>query len=106
MEGVYWTLDPSTTTQTVSGLAQGYNSPLEGSYTRLYGTLGGTPGWNTLGYTGSGGQYFFDGAQAHSLTRRDEFHDAEVNLVHYSIAHGCDCPWELNWLVGVPVLPL
>ncbi len=44
---------------------------------------------------------WFQGAGEQTLTRRDEFHNVEVNLIHEQLAWGCDSPWDIGWSVGV-----
>jgi hypothetical protein len=43
----------------------------------------------------------FSGAQSHTLTRRNEFYDFEINLLREQMAWACDSPWDIGWSVGV-----
>jgi hypothetical protein len=44
---------------------------------------------------------FFSGARSHTLTRRNEFYDFEINLLREQMAWACDSPWDIGWSVGV-----
>ncbi len=44
---------------------------------------------------------FFNGARSHTVTRRDEFYNFEINLLREQMAWACDSPWDIGWSVGV-----
>jgi hypothetical protein len=92
VEGVYWTLDPSGLTNSVSSLAGDLNSTLNSSGVTLPGPAGAT----SL-------SSFFNGAIYQQLYRRDELHDAEVNVLHKFTGSTCESPWEFSGLLGFRV---
>ena len=44
---------------------------------------------------------FFDGAESQTVSRRDEFHNFEINLIREQLAWACDSPWDIGWSVGI-----
>jgi hypothetical protein len=44
---------------------------------------------------------WFQGAGEQTLSRRDEYHNVEVNLVREQLAWACDSPWDIGWSVGI-----
>mgnify|MGYP000925125921 CR=1 FL=1 len=52
-------------------------------------------------FGGVSAQNWFDGAQEHRLSRWDEFHNVEVNLVREQLAWACDSHWDIGWSVGI-----
>ncbi len=88
VEAVYWTTDPFTGSQTTV-------NPTPGGYVNTPLNL------NELYFNGTSAEAWFNGAQSHTVTRRDEFHNVEVNLIREQMAWACDSPWDIGWSVGV-----
>jgi hypothetical protein len=91
LEAVFWSTEAFSGSQTTSLYPSGYvSTPLNAD--NIIFDIGGVP------YTANS---FFDGARSHTLTRRDEFYNVEVNLIREQLAWACDSPWDIGWSVGV-----
>lgn len=56
---------------------------------------------NNITFMGLPANTWFQGAGEQTLSRRDEYHNIEVNLVREQLAWACDSPWDIGWSVGV-----
>ncbi|HLA86354.1 MAG TPA: BBP7 family outer membrane beta-barrel protein [Thermoguttaceae bacterium] len=89
IEAVYWTMKPvdgEIFTESTTG-SQHVSSPLDFDYTQFDGV-------------GSGSDYF-DDAGEHRLSRRNEFHNIELNLLRGGMACNYIPSWNVQWCVGV-----
>lgn len=85
IQGTYWTLS-SNTSQAMVTHASGVSTPLTLFPCRI---------------AGDDARDWFDGAAAHRLRRRDEYHNVEVSLVGFR-SQACEYQsvWGLDWLMG------
>jgi hypothetical protein len=92
IEGSYWTTQSFTGSQT-SSIAGGYvSTTLDVDYITFHNQGTGTDE--------QAAAWFF-GSQSQTLARRDEFHDAEINLIREQLAWACNSPWDIGWSCGV-----
>lgn len=56
---------------------------------------------NNITFLGLPANTWFQGAGEQTLTRRDEYHNIEINLVREQLAWACDSPWDIGWSVGI-----
>lgn len=56
---------------------------------------------NNITFLGQQANTWFQGADEQTLSRRDEYHNIEVNLVREQLAWACDSPWDIGWSVGI-----
>ena len=54
-----------------------------------------------MAFNGETAMHWFDNAQEHRLSRRDEFQNIEVNLLRLQTPCYCDSPWDIGWSLGV-----
>jgi hypothetical protein len=85
LEGVYWTLG-----QTHASAAFAHPSGVSTPLIVRYNEFNGTDARN-----------WFDGAGEHRLSRWNEYHNVELNLIRYRFFPDCGMPWGVDWLVGV-----
>ncbi len=88
VEADYWTLDPfegSTTVFAPAGSA-GLGTPLQFGFVEFNGI--------------NAENWFGFGALQHTIYRRDEVHNAEVNLLRSRLLCGCEQPWGVDFLMG------
>lgn len=91
IEGAFWTTESFLGTQTTSLYPDAYvSTPL--NITHIYFDL---PGGTTYATA------LFTGAQSHTLERRDEVYNCEINLIREQLAWAYDSPWDIGWSVGV-----
>ena len=82
----YWTLDRFEEAGSVRSDANILNTSIN-----LNGvTIGGT-----------NADQFFDAAREHRVSRTNEFHNIEINLMHMPVQLASGSPVSLNWLAGV-----
>ena len=86
IEATYWTTEAITGSQCATWPGGYVSTPLIVKY---------------IDFNGENAEDWFDGAEEHRLTRRDEFHNLEVNLIREQLAWACDSPWDIGWSVGV-----
>ena len=92
LEGSYWTL--GNFDSYVS-----HTSPV--SATNPNGTVGTPLIVSDIEFGGTPGTAWFDNAAEHRLWRRDEVHNAEINIVRGQWCYGQNSPWDLGWSMGV-----
>jgi len=85
VQATYWTLS-SNTSEVMVTHASGVSTPLTIYPCRI---------------AGADARDWFDGAAAHRLRRRDEYHNVEVSLVGFR-SQACEYQsvWGLDWLMG------
>lgn len=86
LEASYWTTEALT----------GYRST-----TYAGDTVNTVLNVNNISFLGLPANTWFQGAGEQTLTRRDEYHNIEVNLVREQLAWACDSPWDIGWSVGI-----
>lgn len=88
VEAVYWTLDPFEGTSTVFAPtgSTGLGTPLQFGFVEFNGS--------------NAENWFGFGALQHSLYRRDEVHNVEVNLMRARVLTGAEQPWGVDVLAG------
>jgi hypothetical protein len=84
VEGVFWGLGEFEGADSAS-IAAGVSTPLA---------------VDGIEFGGVNGQYYFDEALQHRLTRQSETYNAEVNFLRSVIAPCCETPFQLNCLAG------
>ncbi|MBN2474212.1 MAG: hypothetical protein JXB62_06375 [Pirellulales bacterium] len=86
LEAVYWTLDAFEDTR--------YRSHVNGVGTPL--VVSG------IEFAGRNGTLLFDSAAGHRLTRYNEFHNIELNLIRNQMTSSdYTALWDIDWLVGM-----
>lgn len=91
LEASYWTTEALTGYRSTTYPGDTVNTVLNvNNITFNPGGLGALPA-NT----------WFQGAGQQTLTRRDEYHNIEINLVREQLAWACDSPWDIGWSVGI-----
>ncbi len=86
LEAVYWTTEPfNGRLMTRNGAAQ-VDSPLN---------------FNDIFFGGAAANLWFNGADEHLLQRRNEFHNVEINMVHYPVFCEGNGYWDFSWLAGI-----
>jgi hypothetical protein len=88
IEGTYWTADSFTGSQVTTNPNAPYtvNTPLN---------------FTGLTFNGADPTLWWNGALWQRVTRQDEVHNGEINLVRQQLAWACDSPWDIGWSVGV-----
>jgi len=87
IEATYWTLFPSTESFTLTGRdGFGLATPLNDREVEFNGI--------------TADDWFGNGALEHRLSRRDEFHNVEINAIRNRFLGGCNTPCGLDWLAG------
>lgn len=86
VEASYWTTEAMTGSQSCSWPGGYVSTPLIVGY---------------INFDGTSAENWFNGAEEHRITRRDEFHNFEINLVREQLAWACDSPWDIGWSAGV-----
>ncbi|MEN6451498.1 MAG: BBP7 family outer membrane beta-barrel protein [Thermoguttaceae bacterium] len=86
IEATYWTTEPMTGSRSCMWPGGYVSTPLVVRY---------------IDFNGESAQNWFDGAEEHRLSRRDELHNFEINLLREQLAWACDSPWDIGWSVGV-----
>jgi hypothetical protein len=94
LEGVFWSTASMTGSETTSIASGGYPStyvstPLNTDNVFFYGPFGPQA------------SAFFDHADSHTVARRDELYNVEINLLHDQLAWAADSPWDIGWSVGL-----
>jgi hypothetical protein len=84
----YWTLD------NFGGTATAADPPGVGSLNTPFD-------FRSLNFNGTPVTDLFDNSQAHRLTRNDEFHNIEVNFVHFPMVCNPCGRMQANWFAGV-----
>jgi hypothetical protein len=86
IEGTYWTTDSFSGNRSTA-INGGYvSTPLD------------------LNYMTFGGQQikdWFNGAQEHRLSRSDEVHNVEINVIREQLSWCNDSGWDIGWSMGV-----
>ncbi len=86
IEATYWTTDAFSGSQ----------------LTEVSGGLVSTPlNLNYLTFNGASAEDWFFGAQHQVVTRSDELHNVEINLIREPLAWACNSPWDVGFSVGV-----
>jgi hypothetical protein len=92
IEGTYWTTQSFTGAQTAT-VAGGYvSTTMDVDYITFHN--------QETGADEQAANWFF-GSQSQTITRRDEFHNLEINLIREQLAWACDSPWDIGWSCGV-----
>ncbi|MCE5266764.1 MAG: hypothetical protein LLG00_02625 [Planctomycetaceae bacterium] len=86
IEATYWTTEAITGERSCTWPGGYVSTPLAVNY---------------IDFNGNNASNWFNGAEEHRLTRRDEFHNVELNLIREQLAWACDSPWDIGWSVGV-----
>jgi hypothetical protein len=81
----YWTLDEMEGHASIRRTDDSLSTPLNVGFL----TIDGNPAGD-----------YFDNAREHRISRSSEFHNVEINLLHYPLSCGCD-PLQLSVLGGV-----
>jgi hypothetical protein len=84
LEATYWTTDPWVGSASVTSPTH-VSTPLHTS---------------DVVFGNQSAENWFDGADEHRLSRRDEVHNVEINLIRNHIACDCNSPWNVDWSVG------
>jgi hypothetical protein len=92
IEATYWTTQSFAGSQTSTFAGGAVSTTLDVDYITFHNQGTGTD---------QQAAWWFFGAQSQTLARRDEFHDAEINLVREQLAWACDSPWDIGWSCGV-----
>jgi hypothetical protein len=92
IEAVYWGVYPDT----------------EASFTTaddVAGNLNGILNWDQLDYNGATADTFVNNAELHAIYQENEFHNVELNLLHFCGYCGggpCNCSrLRYHWLAGI-----
>jgi hypothetical protein len=90
LEATFWSTAAMTGSQTTSVTGGLVSTPLQTDNVFFYDRNVGPQATD-----------FFNGATSHTVARRDEFYNFEINLVRDQFACACDSPWDIGWSVGV-----
>ena len=92
LEATFWATEAFTGSRTTSLYPTSYvSTPLNIDNINFV-----IPGVGTLPAT-----TFFSGARSHTVERRNEFYNFEINLIREQLAWSYDSPWDIGWSVGV-----
>ena len=86
IEATYWTTQDLTGCRSTCYPGDVVNTPLDVDF---------------IAFNGTTANNWFNGAIEQDLSRRDEFHNLEMNLIRDQLACACDSPWDIGWSVGI-----
>ncbi len=86
LEGVYWMIVPMHGEASVRSETNDISTPIDVGF---------------ITFNGTDASDYFDNAREHRVTRRDEIHNIELNLLHEPLIGDATHDFSMTWMLGV-----